>query len=122
MAEAVIVAIIWVMVTLVLMGFIFYVFGFEMPIYLLLMAIGFMSYTYSDNPGVKFVGGFIGRFFATLFIISMMYYLGTKTFFPADPFNFRFLSIGIQFSVDFFNNISNFIGRIVLNLFNSIIP
>ena len=122
MAEAAIAAVIWGMVILLLIAFTFFVFGAELPIYLLLAGIGFLVYIYSKNPAMRLIGGFFGRLFATLFIISVFYYFGTKTFFPDDPFNFRFLKIGLQFSIDFLNTVSNFIGKVVLNLINIIIP
>lgn len=91
----------------------FYVFGAELPVYLLLAIVGLVLYAYSNNPFLKFAGGWIGRLFAVLFVISLFYYFGTKTFFPDDQFNFVFLSVGIGL----INEGANRIGEFVLNLF-----
>lgn len=112
----------WILFGIVGIVITFYVFGAELPLYLLLTIAGLLLYVYSDNPTWKFAGGFVGRLFATLFIISLLYYFSTKTFFPTDPLNFRFLKVGIQFTIDFFNLVSNFIGKLVLSLIDSIIP
>lgn len=122
MQEVVIKYFIWVLFGIVGVVITFYVFGAELPLYLLLAITGLLLYTYSENIGLKFAGGYVGRFFAVLFIISLLYYFGTRTFFPDDMFNFRFLKVGIQFTIDFFNLISNFIGKLVLSLIDIIIP
>ena len=122
MREAEIVYLIWILVGIVVAAITFYIFGAELPLYLLFALAGLLLYAYSENYSLKFAGGFIGRLFATLFLISLFYYFGTRTFFPSDPFNFRFLKIGIQFTIEFFNFVSNFIGKLVLNLINIIIP
>lgn len=114
--------ILWILFAAVGIVITFYVFGAELPLYLLLAVAGLLLYINSKDPAVKFATGFIGRFFATLFIISLLYYFGTKTFFPADPLNFRFLKVGIQFSIDFLSLTSNFIGKLVLSLIDIIIP
>lgn len=113
---------VWILFGIVGVAITFYVFGAELPLYLLLAVVGLLLYVYSENPTWKFAGGFVGRLFATLFVISLIYYFSTKTFFPTDPLNFRFLKIGIQFTVDFFNVASNFIGKLVLSLIDIIIP
>jgi type II restriction/modification system DNA methylase subunit YeeA len=100
----------------------FWIFGAELPTYLFLTLVGLLMYSYATNIAVKFAGGYIGRFFAVLFVISLLYYFGTKTFFPADPLNFRFLKVGIEFTIDFFIWSSNFIGKLVLSLIDIIIP
>jgi hypothetical protein len=110
MEEASIQYLVWLLFGIVGIAITFYAFG------------GLFLYVYSENPGLKFVGGFIGRLFATLFIISLIYYFGTKTFFPNDIVNFRFLKIGIQLSIEFLSMVSNFIGKLVLSLIHSIIP
>lgn len=122
MQEAVIKYFVWILFGIVGLVITFYVFGAELPLYLLLALVGLILYVYSENPTWKLFGGFIGRLFATLFIISLIYYFGTRAFFPADPLNFRFLKVGIQFSIDFFNTVSNFIGKLVLSLIDIIIP
>lgn len=100
----------------------FYIFGAELPIYLILAIVGLLLYVYSQNPTWKFAGGVIGRLFVTLFIISIIYYFGTRTFFPSDPFNFRFLTVGVQFTIGALNATSDFIGKLVLTLIDIIIP
>lgn len=100
----------------------FYVFGIELPLYLFLAAVGLLLYVYPESLTLKFIGGLIGRLFAVLFIISLVYYFGTKSFFPQDPFRLLFLKVGIQFTIDFFNSISNFLGKWVLKLTDIIIP
>jgi len=122
MREAPVQYLVWILFGIVGIIITFYVFGAELPLYLLLAIAGLLLYVYSENPTMKFAGGFVGRFFATLFIISLLYYFGTKTFFPSDPLNFRFLKIGVQFTIDFLNLISNFIGKLVLSLIDIIIP
>lgn len=112
----------WILFGIVGIVITFYVFGIELPLYLLLAAAGLLLYAYSENPTWKFFGGLFGRLFTVLFIISLLYYFGTKTFFPGDPFNFRFLKVGIQFTIDFVNAVSNFIGKLVLSLIDIIIP
>ena len=113
---------VWILFGIVGVAITFYVFGAELPLYFLLAVVGLLLYVYSENPTWKFAGGFVGRLFATLFIISLIYYFSTKTFFPTDPLNFRFLKIGIRFTVDFLNVVSNFIGKLVLSLIDIIIP
>jgi len=122
MDEAIVKYTTWILFGIVGIVITFYVFGAELPLYLLLAIASLLLYVYSENPAWKFSGGFIGRLFATLFIISLLYYFSTKTFFPSDPLNFRFLKIGIQFIIDFLNLISNFIGKLVLSLIDIIIP
>ena len=122
MQEAAVKYLLWFLFGIVGVVITFYVFGAELPLYLFLATVGLLIYVYSDNPTWKFLGGLIGRLFATLFIISLLYYFGTRTFFPADLFNFRFLKIGVQFSIDFFNLVSNFIGKLVLSLIHIIFP
>ncbi|MBU5537478.1 MAG: hypothetical protein QW818_01550 [Candidatus Aenigmatarchaeota archaeon] len=122
MQEAIVKYIIWILLGIVGIVITFWVFGAELPLYLILAVGGLIVYIYSENPNWKFIGGFIGRFFATLFIVSLIYYFGTKTFFPVDPFNFKFMKIGLQFTVDFFNWLANFIGKLVLSLIDKIIP
>ena len=122
MQEATIKYLVWILFGIVGVVITFYVFGAELPFYLLLTIVGLLLYAYSENMGLKFVGGYVGRFFAVLFIISLLYYFGTKTFFPTDPFNFRFLKVGTQFTIDSFNAVSNFIGKLVLSLIDIIIP
>ena len=122
MEEASIQYLVWLLFGIVGIAITFYAFGTELPTYLLLALGGLFLYAYSENPGLKFVGGFIGRLFATLFIISLIYYFGTKTFFPNDIVNFRFLKIGIQLSIEFLSMVSNFIGKLVLSLIDIIIP
>ncbi len=112
----------WFLIGVVGIAITFYVFGAELPLYLLLALIGLLLYAYSNSITLKFAGGMMGRLFATLFLISLIYYFGTKTFFPQDIFNFRFLKIGIQFTIEFFNLVSNFIGKLVLSLIDIIIP
>ncbi|MBI2542845.1 MAG: hypothetical protein HYW24_01540 [Candidatus Aenigmarchaeota archaeon] len=90
----------------------FYVFGVELPVYLILGTTGLYFYIYSKNPFVKLFSGWIGRISIVLFIISLFYYFGTNTFFPDNPVNFRFLSVGIAF----INEQSERLGEIVLNL------
>ncbi len=121
MQEMAVKYVLWGMIGIVLAGAVFYVFGVEMPIYLLLAIVGLLVYAYSPNLVMKFVAGYVGRFFAVLFIISMFYYIGTKAFFPSDPFTFRFFSTGIIFSIDFFNAVSDFIGKLVLKFIDIII-
>ena len=122
MQEVAIKYLLWILLGAVGVVITFYVFGAELPLYLILAISGLLLYIYSKEPGVKFVGGFIGRLFATLFIISLLYYLGTKTFLPSDPLNFRFLKLGIQFSIDFYKLVANSIGKLVLSLIDKIIP
>ena len=122
MQEALVKYFVWILFGIAGIIITFYVFGAELPLYLLLTIAGLLLYVYSENPGLKFVSGYVGRFFAVLFIISLLYYFGTKTFFPTDPLNFRFLKVGIQFTIDFFNLVSNFIGKLVLSLIDIIIP
>ncbi|MBI1978640.1 MAG: hypothetical protein HYS62_01100 [Candidatus Aenigmarchaeota archaeon] len=100
----------------------FWIFGVELPLYLILAIAGLLLYVYSSEPAWKFAGGFVGRLFATLFLISLLYYFGTRTFFPPDPFNFRFLIVGVQFTIEFLSALSNFIGKLVLSLIDIIIP
>lgn len=122
MEEATVKYLVWILFSIVGMMITFYVFGVELLLYLLLATVGLLLYIYSENPEVKFVGGIVGRLFATLFLISIIYYFGTKTFFPSDPFSFRFLNIGAQFTVESFNQMSDFIGKLVLKLVDIIIP
>jgi hypothetical protein len=122
MQEALVKYLVWILFGIVGIIITFYVFGAELPLYLLLTIAGLLLYVYSENPTWKFAGGFVGRLFATLFIISLLYYFGTKTFFPSDPLNFRFLKVGVQFTIDFLNATSNFIGKLVLSLIDIIIP
>jgi len=122
MQEALVKYLVWILFGIVGIVITFYVFGAELPLYLLLTIGSLFLYVYSENPTLKFVGGFVGRLFATLLIISLLYYFGTKTFFPTDPLNFRFLKIGIQFTIDSLNLVSNFIGKLVLSLIDIIIP
>ncbi len=122
MQEAAVKYLLWFLFGVVGVTITFYVFGAELPLYLFLATAGLLIYAYSDNPTWKFFGGLIGRLFATLFIISLLYYFGTRTFFPTDLFNFRFLKIGVQFSIDFLNLVSNFIGKLVLSLIHIIFP
>lgn len=122
MQEALLKYFIWFLFGVVGILITFYVFGVELPLYLLLAIGGLAMCVYSTNPAVKFAGGFVGRFFATLFIVSLLYYFGTRTFFPDNPLSFRFLKIGIQLTIEFFNNMSNFIGKFVLKLIDIIIP
>lgn len=122
MQETAVKYLLWIVFGVVGVVIAFYVFGMELPLYLILAISGLLVYVYSPNPGVKFIAGFVMRLFATLFIISLIYYLGTRTFFPDDPIDFRFLKIGIQFTIDFLNLASNFIGKLVLKLIDIIIP
>jgi len=122
MQEAFVKYLVWILFGVVGIVVTFYVFGAELPLYLLLAVAGLLLYVYSENPTMKFAGGLVGRFFATLFIISLLYYFSTKTFLPSDPFNFRFLKVGIQFTIGFLNLLSNSIGKLVLSLIDIIIP
>ncbi len=114
--------VIWILIGLVVMAITFYVFGAELPVYLLFALSGLFLYMYSENPSLKFIGGFSGRLFATLFMISLIYYFGTRTFFPSNPFNFIFLKVGLQLTIETFNWMSDFIGKLVLRLIDIIIP
>ena len=122
MDDAIVKYAVWILFGIVGVVITFWIFGVELPLYLILAIGGLLIYIYSSEPAWKFAGGFVGRLFATLFLISLLYYFGTITFFPADPFNFRFLIVGIQFSIDFLNFLSNFIGKLVLSLIDIIIP
>ena len=122
MQETAVKDLVWILFGIVGIVITFYVFGAELPLYLLLATIGLLLYVYSKNPEVKLVSGIVGRLFATLFVISLLYYFGTRTFFPDDPFTFRFLKIGILSSLDFFNQVSDFIGKLVLKSIDIIIP
>lgn len=122
MQEAAIKYLVWILFGVVGVVITFFVFGAELPTYLLLATAGLLLYAYSSNFTLKFVGGYLGRIFAVLFIISLIYYFGTRTFFPDDIFNFRFSKIGIKSTIDFFNLTSNYIGKLVLSLVDIIIP
>lgn len=122
MQEAAVKYLVWILFGIVGIVITFWIFGAELPLYLLLAIGGLLLYAYSENIGVKLVSGYVGRVFAVLFIISLLYYFGTRTFFPTDIFNFRFLKVGVQFAVDSLNWMSNFIGKLVLNLIDIIIP
>ena len=113
---------VWVLFGVVGIIITFYVFGAELPLYLILALPGLILYIYSENPTLKFAGGLVGRFFATLFVISLLYYFGTRTFFPSDQFDFRFLKLGVKLAIDSFNWTSNLIGQLILKLIDIIIP
>lgn len=103
----------WVIFVIVTIGIFFYIFGAELPVYLIFTFIGLFFYIYSENPLLKFIGGWIGRLSAVLFLISLIYYISIKFFFPENIFEFRFLAIGITFVNEQAKNLGGFI----LNLF-----
>lgn len=67
MQEAIVKYLLWILFSLVGLVITFYVFGAELPLYLLLAILGLLLYVYSENPTWKFVGGFVGRLFVTLY-------------------------------------------------------
>lgn len=89
-----------------------FLFGIEVPLYFALGAGGLFAYAYSENPVLKFAGGWMGRFFIVLSIVALFYYYWTRTFFPDDPFQFKFLPVGINF----LNEATRSIGEFVLSL------
>lgn len=91
----------------------FVVFGAELPVYLGVAISGLSLYIFSNNPILQIIGGWIGRLATILFIVSLVYYVSTGTFFPTDPIEFRFYTVGISFLKDF----SNSIGNLVLGFF-----
>ncbi len=113
--------VIWVLFGIAGIVITFYIFGAELPTYLILAISGMIFYIYSENIVLKLVGGTAVRVFSTLFLISLIYYFGTKTFFPDDPLNFRFLKFFVELTIDSFVRTSNFIGKLVLSLVDSII-
>lgn len=90
----------------------FIIFGAELPTYLTLGIIGLTMYN-SQNPFLRFTGVFLSRIFIILFFVTFFYYFGVRTFFPENPFEFKFLMVGL----DYFNETSNRIGEFVLRLF-----
>ena len=99
----------FILLSLVGLGISFLIFGVEMPVYLAIAVGGISVYIFSDNPILQVVFGWIGRLAAVLFIVSMIYYIGTGTFFPKNPTEFRFLSVGISFLGDLSDKIGNFV-------------
>ncbi|MBI2084117.1 MAG: hypothetical protein HYT70_00680 [Candidatus Aenigmarchaeota archaeon] len=89
----------------------FYVFGAELPIYLLISVIGLFLYTTASNPLVKFSGGWVGRLAVILFLVSLVYYMVTSNFFPENIFEFKFFMAGTSFVGEQSKNL----GELVLN-------
>lgn len=113
---------IWILFGLVGIVITFFIFGAELPIYLLFAIIGLLLYAYSRNPALEIIGSWMGRLSAVLFIVSLIYYVSTKSFFPSNPFNFLFLKIGGESGINSINSVSHFIGKLILKLIDIIIP
>ena len=113
MQETALKYILYVLFALVGLSITFYVFGAELPLYLILAFVGLFLHVYSPDPVTKFIGGWVGRIAAVLFFVSLLYYIGTKSFFPEKIFEFKFLALGVKLVGDQ----SNTLGELVLNLF-----
>ncbi len=122
MKEAALKYIVWILFALVGIAITFFVFGIELPLYLFAAVIGMLMYAYSKNPVIGFIGGWIGRLSIVLFIVSLIYYLGTKSFFPSNPFNFIFIGTGVEYALGSLNSLSQYVGKYILKLVDIIIP
>lgn len=73
-------------------------FGLEVPLYLAIGTIGLLAYIYSQDPLVRMLSGWLGRIGLLLFVISLVYYIKTGTILPENPFQFKFLLVGLKLS------------------------
>lgn len=73
-------------------------FGLEIPLYLAIGTISLLVYIYSQDPLVRMLSGWLGRLGLLLFAVSLIYYIKTGTILPENPFQFKFLLVGLRLS------------------------
>lgn len=100
----------------------FYIFGIELALYFTVCIVGLIMSLYSKNSLVAFIGGWVWRAAMIIILVTLIYYTVNKMFFPSDPFKFQFLGIAIFYTAGVLNNVSKYIGELVLSLINMIFP
>lgn len=106
----------WTMLALLpVMIICFIVFGMELALYLAASLIGLALWIYSEDPLLKMIGGYVGRFGTIFLIVALLYYLFSGRIFPENPFEFKILITAGKFFADGLNWIARTIGGLFIS-------